>query len=97
VAARKNNKQRCIDIMRQRKKHKVTFEHTTQRLDYDFVKLTEYLNDKEFECLKQCIRNNKDSGTMALYEFTHSEICSKRHKYQIWNTFDEGEISIIIE
>ena len=81
------------------KKHKVVLDHTTQVYEYGFnkVNLTIFLNDNELKELIRCMRNNRDSGTMALYHFTHSDACTKHHKYLIWKTFGSGEINITIK
>lgn len=78
------------------KRHKVILQHTTQRYEYtgNLVSLTIYLNDEEFENLKE--RMNYHRGTLALFFFTHGPYCTKHHKYLIWNTFESGEINIKI-
>lgn len=79
------------------KRHKVILEHTTQRTGWfgELVKLTLLLNDGELNKLKECMIGH--TGTIALYWFTHSNYCTRHHRYLIWNTFEEGEINITIK
>ena len=83
------------------KRHKVKLIHKAQRWPLEKrgcepISLTIYLSDEELDTLFDCMDEFNDDGTMALYRFTHSKECSKHHRYLIWNTFEAGDIRILV-
>lgn len=57
------------------------------------INLVLVLSQVEYEKLNECLVSRRNVVN-ALYDFTHSNVCSKHHKYKVWNTFKEiGDIS----
>lgn len=56
------------------------------------IEITLLLSSEELKKLNRALvkRANENCAVcMALYDFTHSKVCSKHHKYKIWNTFND--------
>ena len=78
-------------------KHKISLSHVP-KFHYGIGGLTEpknvllWLSDEEYKKLHKCllkrIEEKNSSVVLALYDFTHSKVCSKHHRYKIWRTFE---------
>jgi hypothetical protein len=85
-------------------KHKISISHTPKVNWFDKSKqhgiggVTEpinavlWLSDEEFKELNKCLMERRKekgcSAVTALYDFTHSDVCTKHHRYKIWKTFE---------
>ena len=84
-------------------KHKISLSHapTIRWIDNDkrheIGSVTEpknvvlWLSNDEHKKLHKCLQKRmgeNNSVALALYDFTHSKVCSKHHKYKIWRTFE---------
>jgi len=86
------------------KRHRINLSHTPKcSYSYNYKEhciggLTEpknvvlWLSNEEYKKLNKCllgrVKEKSNNVVLALYDFTHSKVCSKHHKYKIWREFE---------
>ena len=48
-----------------------------------------HLSEKEYDKLNEFLLEHMNV-TVAICAFTHSDVCSRHHKYKIWENFGNG-------